>query len=201
MKKIKKFGDFINENINEGQGEFKIVYGDEIMEYYSKKQLNRSVQRTDRETMSLFSSNDENNGAPSHIGLLVYENGNDLLGRALVWFNSVSRPRGKTFMDKVYCDDPNDNYEFTYYAKQNGWLYRADNISGEFGYNGYVDPNIEGGRRVSKHPLIFSLIPGDYEKYPYLDSLTQYNPDTGEISTTDGSSTYNHDISSNIQIV
>jgi len=188
---IEKFGNEFKAKEKSQDDKMKVIYGNEIKKYYHQNMyssLERGTLASScmryAEKQSYFGLYVEN--APSdnlkeyqsHVGMLVLlDDDKRLLGRALVWFNSIRPEPGRTFMDRIYTTNDSDIITFTDYAKRNGWLYKSQQT-----YNNptYIDP-----RDNSKHNLTlsFRLKPKEFPKYPFMDTLLYYTPDTGRIST------------------
>lgn len=115
---------------------------------------------------------------PDKVGLLVmYEDDSKskIRARAIVW--TLSTPEDATFMDRVYTIDSSDEQVYLDYAKEKGWYHKRRQGMG----SGIpiVSPN---NGQASNIQLIAQLEPVDHRRYPYLDTMTFYNPDSGLIS-------------------
>jgi hypothetical protein len=126
----------------------------------------------------IYSENDKNNKAFSNIGMLILlDNNNKLRARSLIWFNSIRPEPHRVFMDRVYYTSQTEITIFHEYANKRGWLYKYRQTYGD---SIYIDP--KDNERHSKS-ITFRLKNKDYDKYPYLDTLVYYTPETGRIST------------------
>jgi len=166
----------------------RVVYGEEIRKYYHENIYSREgggtlstscMRNADKQHFfDLYCKNTPEDSAFSHVGLLILLNDDKkLIGRAIVWFNSVKPEPGKVFMDRIYYSKDSDQITFKEYAKRNGWIYKQAQT-----YNNlaYVDPLDN-----SKHTLTiaYRLKNNSYNKYPFMDTLLYYTPETGRISS------------------
>ena len=167
------------------EGKFKlmdIVDGDDIAKWYHRNNYVSGAGTLGDSCMSrhgshIFELYTEN---PEKVNLVImYENERKqkIKARALLW--NLSTPEGRKFMDRVYTNDYSDEQTFIDFAKENGWLYKSSQSMGaDYPIN---DPaNDSSARKI----MISKLHNGDYEHYPYLDTMAFYNSDTGEISNT-----------------
>jgi hypothetical protein len=129
--------------------------------------LNRScLRRKERNKFINFLSNNS-----KHCRLLIMTNNNNkLLGRALLW--KTSNP-DRIFMDRIYTRFDEDVNIFIGLAKSRGWLYKSKQT-----YGGDI-PIIDGRTNESS---ILNIIINDFKKrnfkgYPYLDTFQFYNPE------------------------
>ncbi len=182
----KQIEDFVNEykaKYEEKNEKMKIVYGEDIRYWYDQSRyapgggpLNGSCMRHKEKSpfLEIYVDN------PESIGMLILLDDNQkLLGRALVWFNLIKEPK-RTFMDRIYTANDHDVNTFKDYAKKNGWLYKNKQV---FNDATYID-----SRDDSKHTLTLSarLKAKDYKYYPFLDTLSVFTPETGRISSNQG---------------
>lgn len=180
--------DFVNkyksafDQLNDAFINFELVDGDKIGYWYNNKRyamrkgsLSNSCMSDVRE--SFFSIYVKN---PDVCKLLILktEDGDRILGRALVW--TLKSPEGFIFMDRVYTHNDSDVELFREYAKNQGWSYKPTNDSSN-------SPNmiLPSGERINKGDLIVKVKSGGYDKYPYLDTLKYYNIKKGTLSTSD----------------
>jgi hypothetical protein len=114
---------------------------------------------------------------PDRISLVIYKNPEEptkILGRAILW----TLNDGKKFMDRIYTSNDSDIQLFRQYAKENGWYCKYNNSSTDNGQA--YDPE---GNSV-KLDLTVNIRKGYYKKYPYLDTLKYWSPDSGVISNS-----------------
>jgi hypothetical protein len=151
--------------INDAFSNFEIVEGDDLGFWYHRKNylhphkgsLGSSCQAVGRlDWLEIYIKN------PETVKLLILksdENPDKIVGRALVW-NLVD---GKKMMDRIYVSNDSDVKIFKDYAKHMEW----DAIDDGNNYNNtYVAQLKETGM----------------EKFPSVDTMDKWNPDTGKIS-------------------
>jgi len=157
-----------------------IVHGDDIAHFYHCD--NYFSSRNGSLAESCMSHKD-----PSYFEL--YSNTSDKVGlvimygdqaktkikaRALLWTLNV--PVDRKFMDRVYTNDYADEQTFIDYAKSNNWLYKTRQSMGADVQT--TDPSTDTSSNLT---MMASLIPEDYDRYPYTDTMSFYNPYTGDI--------------------
>lgn len=157
---------------------FSIVNGEDIAKFYKSENYSRnedgnltgslagSCMNDDMSYLKLYTDN------PEVVSMVILRNekNNDLIdGRALLW--KLENPKGKIFLDRIYTTKDSDVNLFLDYAKSNGWLYKKSQSWGN---------NVEGADFIST-----TLKVEKYREYPYLDTLKYFNPETGEISSTE----------------
>jgi len=183
--------NFINDfkaKVEQQDDKFKIVYGKDILKYYLESNyseggsstLGGSCMRQEKKNvyMTMYADNDPSSDAFSHIGMLIYLDDYDkILARSIIWFNSIKPERGRTFMDRIYYN--HDKYKgiFINYAKQNNWLYKAEQT---YSNTDYIDPKDNNRHRLS---IVFRIKNKEYDYYPYVDTLYNFTPETGRIAT------------------
>ena len=114
-----------------------------------------------------------------NVGMLVlYDNDNKSLikGRAIVWMNLL-KPQGRTFMDRIYTNNSSDEQLFIEYAIDNNWLYKSEQSIGED--IKVIDPSDNSSKKMR---LLSQLEEGEYDYYPYMDTMAYYNATNGKIS-------------------
>lgn len=163
--------------------DFRLVEGEDIRywylnEHYESNQgdLNSSCMR-EKKAQTFFDIYVNN---PEHCKLLILMGDKDktkIKGRALVWFN-LRKPTGKVYMDRIYTIHKHDEKLYIEYAKERGWLYKAEQCMHDASY-------IEDGKRVHSSVSV-NLKPVKYEKYPSLDTFCYYTPDTGRLASNPG---------------
>lgn len=183
--------DFVNkykstiDSLNDIFSHFEIVKGGDIAHWYNYSNYEKG---TDRGTLGSSCMADVNDnffdiycGNPDKVSLVLYkspDNSNKIKGRALVWLLDD----GKMFMDRIYTHEDSDVELFRQFAKKNGWYSKYRNASGSESKAFAPD-----GSEVQLR-LVVTLKPQRHSKYPYLDTLKYYSPNTGIISngSTDG---------------
>lgn len=122
---------------------------------------------------------------PEQIGMLIMLDENKKLrARAVIWFDCfvVDKPGDPTkgvLMDRIYYTNESDVNIFIDYAKKNNWWYKPS--QGKEIYTFVKDGQVcdKGvSTRIKNH--------GTFEKYPYIDTMCYYTPDTGRLSTNRG---------------
>jgi len=189
---IEQFGnEFKAKSITVEDDKLRIVYGKEINKWYLESNYaqmksslgNSCMKQSNRNTyMNFYSDNKPGDKNYSHVGMLILLNDNNkLMGRAIVWFNSIKPEPGRTFMDRIYTSNDSDQITFMDYAKKNDWLYKKQQ---SYDNTDYIDPR-DG--RSHKMAISFRLKEDKfYDNYPYCDTLNVYTPKTGRIGNTKG---------------
>jgi len=185
---FEQFGNEFKSKENNQDDKMKVVYGEDIRKYYHENMYNSDGGGTlstscmrhpsNQSFFDLYCSNIPKDAPFSYVGLLILLDDDDkLIGRAIVWFNSVRPEPGLTFMDRIYYTRDSDQTTFIDYAKKHGWLYKKQQT-----YNNadYID-----SRDNSKHSLTitFRMRNNPHQKYPFMDTLIFYTPETGRISS------------------
>jgi len=191
---IEQFGNEFKATLKSDEDDkMKIVYGKEINKWYLEQNYsiikstlgNSCMKQTGRNKyMNFYSDNTPSSGNYSHVGLLILldDTKQKILGRAIVWFNSIKPEPGRTFMDRIYTANDADQGRFFDYAKKHDWLYKKEQ---SYNNQNYVDPR-DG--RSHKMAISFRLKEDkNYgDGYPYCDTLYIYTPKTGRIGSTKG---------------
>ena len=181
----KELEEFVNlyksaiDKLNDKFFFFEEVKGNDIGHWYNcdnyyarSGQLGSSCMASvDLSYFDIYMSN------PDKISLVIYkcpEKPDTILGRALLW----TLNDGKKFMDRIYTSNDSDIQLFRQYAKENGWYYKYHNSSTDSGQA--FDPE---GNSV-KLDLTVNIRKGYYKRYPYLDTLKYWSPDSGVISNS-----------------
>lgn len=149
---------------------FMLVSDEDIKKYYLEENyadkylsssLWNSCMRND-DCQSFFSVYCEN---PNVRLLILLDNDNKVLGRAIVWLNAIMDGKQVTYMDRIYASDSLIE-SFKNYAISKNWIFRVkqgtDNIS-------YTD-----GKVIISNPKIIAEIPimnWEVLKKPYMDTL------------------------------
>lgn len=127
---------------------------------------------------------------PSAKLLVLLDENNLILGRALVWTDYMN----KVIMDRVYYALDKDYHKFVYYAKKNGWFYKKRNISGG---SSFIKDTTEVFLKTKvKVPNVFKY-EEEGESFPYMDTFyyaqnewcMNYEPSDSEyykLNDTDG---------------
>lgn len=95
---------------------------------------------------------------------------NKIVGRAILW----TTRSGDKFLDRIYTNNDSDVDLFKKFAQENNWWTKQrQDSSNEF--------KVERGGELKPAKFIVDLQKWD-EEFPYLDSLSFFNPVTGELS-------------------
>jgi len=170
------------EKMNDVFRYFELVKGDDIAHWYNYNnyELGRNKGTLSGSCMSGVSSSFfeiyTSNQDSCELLILKTEDGQKIKGRALVW--KLKSPEGITYMDRIYTHNESDVELFRLYAKSKGWYYKPNN--NHMTSNDMVSPD---GSVVRMGTLVVKVGKGGYRKYPYLDTLKYYNPDSGTLST------------------
>ena len=105
-----------------------------------------------------------------------------IMGRALLWTLSD----GKKFVDRIYTINDSDVQLFRDYAKENGWYAKY--------YNGSSDSSLafdpQTGEQAKLGEIKVNIRSGNYDGYPYLDTLKYFDMRRGTLSNQSTSDTY-----------
>lgn len=181
----KQIEDFINDfkaELKKALVNLKLAEGEEIRYWYldsryadqHKGDVNNSCMKGAKAQpyFDIYCNN------PEKCKLLVLLNDdNKLMGRALVWFG-LRKPTGKIYMDRIYTINDADKKLYTDYAVQNGWLHKNKQVMHDASY-------IENGKLVYSSVAI-QLKPVEYKQYPSLDTFGYYTPSTGRLGSNAG---------------
>jgi hypothetical protein len=114
--------------------------------------------------------------------ILKDESGEKIKGRALVW--KLQSPEGVTFVDRVYTHNDSDVELFREYTKSQGWYYKPRNDSNDS--SDMISPT---GEKVNMGALVVKVRKGDYDSYPYVDTIKHFNSRLGTLSTNGSGNT------------
>lgn len=179
---IEKFVNMYKSTSESSDIQFKLVSGKDIAEYYTGDKTygylddmgslgSSCMIDAHKKRFKIYTENKDK------VNLLIYVNSDDqILGRALVWKLDESPCEAKYFMDRVYTTRDSDIYKFINYAKNQGWLYKFRQGYGldeavVFKYN---DKKVYGEIKVN--------LDGDFNKYPFLDTLSFLSKDKKSLS-------------------
>lgn len=154
------------DKLNDKFSYFELVQGESIAYWYNyKNYLDRSgslgnscMSNVDDEYFDIYMSNSD---VCKLLILKSQENPNKIVGRALLW----TLTGGEKYLDRIYTIKDSDIQLFKDYAKENGWYSKLYNNSSDS--NMAVSPD---GKDVSLN-ISVKLGAGDYDYYPYLDTL------------------------------
>ena len=177
--------DFVNrfksawDKMNDVFRNFEVVKEDKIAYWYDRRNYQSCTSNlgsscmsgVDPEYFDIYVKN------PDKISLVILKNddGDKILGRALLW--ELDTPK-ITFMDRIYTS--NDSYIplFKDYCYKNGWYHKQAQNSSNHHIESKDDKKTEHLFCTLRNSRV-----GDYEKYPYLDTLKYFRPDTGQITS------------------
>ncbi len=162
-KDIEDFSNRINALMS-SKDEFKIeeVKGEEIKKWYNQDNTSKKPNNyvafsscmsspSKQHFLDLYSKN------PSQVSLLIMKNDNNkLLGRALLWKLSYHENGKKYFMDTVYSADRVIKNMFEQYAKEKGY-------------------------ETEKKEMEVQLLKYQFDDYPYVDTFYYLNKETGQL--------------------
>jgi hypothetical protein len=143
---------------------FEIVDGEKLLYWYHRKNylepnrgtLGTSCQAVGRpDWLEIYIKN------PETVKLVILKSpdfSDKIIGRALLW----NLDDGHKMMDYIYTSKDSDRKIFVDYAKHNGW-YQVDE---------------DGSRTYTAH----LTTRGEFDKYPSVDTMNNWNHETGEIS-------------------
>lgn len=171
------------EKMNDIFRNFERVKGDSIAHWYnySNYELGRSKGTLSNSCMSAVpSSYFEIYTSTESCSLLILktDDGTQIKGRALVW--ELSSPEGITYMDRIYTHNDSDVELFRQYAQKQGWYYKPSNNNEPT--SDMISP--EGGT-VNLGELIVKVSKDYYSRYPYVDTLKNFDRYKSTLSTSD----------------
>jgi hypothetical protein len=163
---------------------FDIVEGSDIARFYKLENYadqnkgtlaNSCMAERPESTFYIYANNPE-----SCKLLVLYADGgevkdgkyksNKIVGRAILW----TTRSGDKFLDRIYTNNDSDVDLFKKFAQENNWWTKQRQDSSN-------DFKVEKGGEVKPAKFIVDLQKWD-EEFPYLDSLSFFNPVTGELS-------------------
>lgn len=160
---------------------FELVSGDDIARWYNHN--NYAEQRGTMGSSCMKAVSPSyfniyvNNPEKCSLLILKSDDGQKIKGRALVW--KLDNPQ-VTYVDRIYTNNDSDVELFKQYAYGKGWYHKPHQSSS-------TDSTVVGkeGSRKEGH-LVVNLKnsnEGDYDKYPYLDTLKYFNTSSGKLTT------------------
>ena len=175
--------------VNDAFSKFELVKGESISYWYSHVRYesmestlgNSCMADVDDDFFNIYVKN------PEVCSLLIlYSDGgkiqdgtyksNKIKGRALVWKTN----EGDIFMDRIYTNNDSDVSLFKQYAEKNGWWFKTKQ-------NSDVEFSVSNGKtQKNSVEYVVSLTHADFDKYPYVDSLSYINVDDQVISNKPG---------------
>lgn len=204
----KEVADFVNKyraQLDASNYNIRVVRGEEIRHWYHvKTYYNPTPDIVDRE--------DLREGAPDprttlmksclkqpdkqpffdiycknvdQIGLLIMtDQNNKLRARAIVWFDcyvadNPENPTKGVLLDRIYYTNESDVDIFINYAKEKGWFYKPSQQKEVYSF-------VMNGQ-ICNRPITTRLkVHGEFNAYPYIDTMCYYTPMTGRLSSNRG---------------
>jgi hypothetical protein len=185
----KDYEDFTNlykaSNIK-SESKFELIKGDKIKYYYNEEnykysergQLGSSCMRYEscEDFFGIYTEN------PDSCQLLVLLDGEELIGRALVWKLSKGPCNATYFMDRVYTATDSDVIKFNNYCDKEGWMRKyknnCDNLNSYFFI--YKGETVFGEVAVKLKEV-------EFDEYPFVDTLSWLSKDNKTISNVGSS--------------
>lgn len=102
-----------------------------------------------------------------------------IIGRAILWkidkIDEVDVTGDIYYMDRIYTVNSSDEELFINYAKRNGYYYKSTQQYGDY-------PIVTSSGEKENIRISVFLKPLDYGLYPYVDTLSYYCPEDGEVT-------------------
>ena len=188
-----------NGNGNEPKYTFKRVYGESIRNWYHESRYStkygseasgspwKSCMREcqHQKYLDIFVRND--------VGMLVLlDEEEQLLGRALLWKARSSDGEEYKVMDRIYACKAELSVLFKDYAKRNKYIYKTYQS-----YDNKMEFEIPKGKasETRSKTLFVDLDHSDLSYYPYMDTFTYLDDDNGTL-TNDASEPYSKELTS-----
>lgn len=202
-KDLEIFVHQVKAKLDASNYELKIVRGEEIRKWYHVKTyynphpgaeeapeegemdvrtplMKSCLKQPEKQTFfDIYTKN------PEQIGMLIMLDENQKLrARAIVWFDCyvVDNPGNPTkgvLMDRIYYTNESDVNIFIDYAKEQGWWYKPTQAKEIYTFVRDGEICEKGiSTRLKNHGL--------FQRFPYIDTMCYYTPDTGRLSSTRG---------------
>jgi hypothetical protein len=160
---------------------FELVSGEDIAYWYSYLKYQEQKGTLGTSCMRAVNSNyfDIYVNNPDKCSLLILKGDDEskIKGRALIW--KLDSPQ-VTFMDRIYTNNDSDIELFKQYAYIQGWYHKEHQNSS----NDYTLVGKEGSKRDGHLSVkLKNANNGDYDRYPYLDTLKYFSTSSGKITT------------------
>lgn len=185
----KDIEDFVNkykstiDKINDKFRLFEVVEGETIAYWYNYRNYasqngtlgNSCMKNVPDSYFDIYVLN------PDVCKLVILKSEDDedkIVGRAILWTISD----GTKFLDRVYTNNDSDVQLFRDWARENGIYSKFFNNSSDS--SEVFDLQ---GQRLRLGRIVVNLKGGEYNKYPYLDTLKYFNSSSGTLSTERGS--------------
>lgn len=95
-------------------------------------------------------------------------------GRALLWTGKLDGQPAQ-FMDRVYTSQDSDVELFKQFAEKNGWWYKISQSM-------YPESKLTNGKTSKEVTFEVKLSEGDWDYYPYMDTMCFLDMDTNTLS-------------------
>jgi hypothetical protein len=180
-KEIEDFTNKFKANLNKVGENFELVSGSDISFWYDKENyaemkgtLGSSCMASKKGIFELYIDN------PEVCKLLILEEDGKLLGRALIWKLNSLDYYGKDntdesidiwFMDRQYTIKDSDIQKFRNYAKESGWIWKANN-------NHHSLSEVYINDSVKNVEMSVSVKNKKYNRFPYMDTFRRFDPET-----------------------
>jgi hypothetical protein len=185
-KEIESFTNKFKSNIPRKGEYIEEVSGEDIEYWYDSKKYAKMEGSLGNSCMAhrsnLFSIYTQN---PDVCKMLILVKDGKLIGRAIVWkLNSIKQSNDHKelepnwFLDRQYTIEDSDVEKFRNFAKEKGWYIKLKNSHSSFG--GVI---VDGNELYCQ--MTVKVEPGNYRRYPYLDTFRRYDPDSGILYNDD----------------
>ena len=165
--------------------EFKLVSGEEIVNWYSQL----TYAETGYGSGTLGSSCMRYNNCRTYFGiyvendvkmLILLDEDDKLIGRALVWkLNEPLYNDDRLFMDRIYVSEDKYLSVFREYAVKEGWAYRESVSASTFSRVSYK------GEILYNQNLTVKLDKWKFDEYPFMDTFKTLDTKTGILYNDD----------------
>ena len=164
---------------------FEMVKGSDISKWYNYTTYEQGQNKGPLSTSCMSNVNPSyfdiyvDNPNSCQLLILKTDDGQKIKGRALIW--TLIKPTNMIFMDRVYTHADSDIELFRQYAKSKGIYAKYHNSS--TANSTVIVP--ETGMEENVREIVAKVRPGEYDKYPYLDTLKCFNIEEGTLSNID----------------
>ena len=153
---------------------FDIVQGEDIVYWYNVNNYETEFGALGASCMSEPEAGEYLNcyrNNPEQCKMVILKSLEDperIKGRALLW--KLNNPKDIIFMDRIYCNEDEDELLFTNYAKRQGWAY--------LNTQKYAGVDVVFPGKESKPTDIDVILDNtNFDLYPYVDTLRYFYPD------------------------
>lgn len=192
---IENFVNLLKEKFQDSYT-FEIINGREIKEGYSTKnylKIENSIGNSCMNDKNFFDLYEINADVCK---LVLLKKNNKIAGRALLWkvdniLNSnSSKIDAEFFLDRVYVCDDFLLTKFHRYAQENNWAYRY--------YQNFHDKDIivYNKKKYTNVKISVKVQKGEYKKYPYMDTFSRLDVETGTLYNDNNRSETGHILTS-----